>query len=125
MPVKPEPKFGQDNNQVNTPASLSKLESRINDLEVLLRQNIQWSEVLYKDTKKIRRRLFAMQMWGWFKFALLLAPVILGAIFLPPYYRQAKEWYQINIEGPQRKIETNLNKFLDYMPANDQQGSVR
>lgn len=124
MPLKPEPKFGQDPEKVNTPASFAKLESRLDELEILLRQNIQWSEVLYKDTKKIRRRLFTIQLWGWFKFALLLAPIILGAIFLPPYYREAKEWYQVNIEAPQQKIETNLNKFLDYMPKNDSPGSA-
>lgn len=126
MPVKSDDKkIGLETEKMSTPATSSKLEARLDELEILIRQNIQWSEVLYKDTKKIRRRLFAMQLWGWFKLALLLTPFVLGIIFLPPYYRQAKDWYRVNIEEPQQKMENNMNKFLDYLPGNGSPTSAR
>ncbi len=126
MPVKSDDKkIAQETEKNNTPATSSKLEARLDELEILIRQNIQWSEVLYKDTKKIRRRLFAMQLWGWFKLALLLTPFVLGAIFLPPYYHQAKDWYRVNIEEPQQKMGNNLNNFLNYLPTKGSADSAR
>ncbi len=102
---------------VSDESGMAKLEARINDLEVLVRQNIQWSEVVYKDVKKIRRRLFTMQLWGWVKLFLLLAPVIAAAIFLPPYYREAKDWYQNTVVAPQEKLQNNVNSFLKFIPG--------
>lgn len=107
---------------VTEPVSTTKsIEARLDALEVLIKQNIQWSEVLYKDTKKIRRRLLVMQLWGWFKLVLIVAPVIAAMIYLPPYYRQAKDWYRINIEAPQKNLENNVNKFLNYLPGTTNQ----
>lgn len=92
------------------------VEERLDELEILIRQNMQWSEIIYKDVKKIRRRLFIGQVWGWIKIMLLIAPFVAAAVFLPPYYRQAKQWYVDNIEKPRMQLENKLNTINKYIP---------
>lgn len=94
-----------------------KVEDRLDELEILIRQNMQWSEIIYKDVKKIRRRLFIGQVWGFIKIVLLVAPFVAAAIFLPPYFRQAKQWYVDNIETPRIQLENNLNRATKYLPV--------
>lgn len=105
--------LSKDPNQTKS----KKIEERLDELEILVRQNMQWSEIIYKDVKKIRRRLFIGQVWGWIKIMLLVAPFAAAAFFLPPYYRQAKQWYVDNIETPRIQLENNLNKVTKYLPA--------
>ncbi len=93
-----------------------KVEERLDELEILIRQNIQWSEIIFKDVKKIRRRLLIGQVWGWVKLVLILSPFVAAAIFLPPYFRSAKQWYVDNIEIPRLQLENNVNKMIRYVP---------
>ncbi|MBP7992099.1 MAG: hypothetical protein KAZ30_00395 [Candidatus Magasanikbacteria bacterium] len=108
QPLEAPKKLGQNTGK--------KVEDRLDELEILIRQNMQWSEIIYKDVKKIRRRLFVGQIWGLIKIMLLLAPFVAAAFFLPPYYRQAKQWYVDNIETPRIQLENNLNKVNRYLP---------
>lgn len=99
-------------------SSKKTVEERLDELEILIRQNMQWSEIIYKDVKKIRRRLFVTRIWGWIKICLFLAPLIAAAIFVPPYIRDAKKWYVENIETPRMQLENKLNTINKYIPNN-------
>ena len=113
LPIEQATETPKNNGQKNK----KSVEERLDELEILVRQNMQWSEIIYKDVKKIRRRLFLGQVWGWIKIMLLVAPFAAAAFFLPPYYRQAKQWYVDNIETPRIQLENNLNKVTKYLPA--------
>lgn len=99
-------------------AAHPSIEQRLDDLEVLIRQNIQWSQILNKDIKRVRRHQALATFAGWFKFVIFITPFILGAIFLPPYIRQAQNFYLENVQKPQQKIEKNLNNFMNLLPKN-------
>lgn len=86
---------------------------RLDELEILVRQNIQWNELVYQESKRTRRRLTMMAVGDWVRLCFWLIPFILGAIFLPPLYRQAKELYQHNVIEPQQKIEGQFNRALN------------
>lgn len=104
----------------NPPRAISgkKIEERLDELEILVRQNMQWSEIIYHDVKKIKRRLLLSQIWGIIKITLLLLPIIAAIIFLPPYLEKAKQWYQKNIETPRQQMENSLNTVNRYLPGN-------
>lgn len=93
-----------------------KIEDRLDELEILIRQNMQWSEIIYKDVKKIHRQLLITRIWGWIKICLFLAPLVAAAIFIPPYLRDAKKWYVENIETPRMQLENKLNTINKYIP---------
>ena len=99
--------------------NFSELTARLDELEILVRQNIQWSEVVRQDTKRIKRRLALMALGNWIRLLLILTPFILAAIFIPPYYRQAKQWYTDTIVTPQEKLQGNVDKFLNFLPGSN------
>ena len=65
----------------NAPIDSSK------DLKELIEQNIKWTQVVYEQNKKIRRRLGHMIIFGYIRLFILLAPIIiaiiLAIIYLP------------------------------------------
>lgn len=62
-------------------------------VEEMLKKNLQWSEIIYKQNKKIKRRLNLMVWGGVVKWLIILAPIILGIIFLPPLFKQYWDQY--------------------------------
>ena len=120
MPVNPEEPAKKSEN-----LTVNDLAARLDELEVLIRQNIQWSEVVRQDTKRIKRRLSLMVLGNWVRLIIILTPFILAAIFIPPYYRQAKEWYEHNIQTPQQKMQGNVDRFLQFLPGNDSTSTKR
>lgn len=68
------------------------------ELAVLIKKNIQWSEVLYQQNKKIERRLFWMAVGSYLRLAIILIPLVLGAIYLPPIIRQLLSQYDALLE---------------------------
>lgn len=91
----------------------SSIFNRLDELEILVRQNIQWNELVYQESTRIRRRLSWMAVGNWFRLALWLLPIILGVIFLPPLFRQAQDFYQRTFVEPQKKIEIQFNRAVD------------
>ncbi|OGH64066.1 MAG: hypothetical protein A2821_03615 [Candidatus Magasanikbacteria bacterium RIFCSPHIGHO2_01_FULL_41_23] len=87
--------------------------TRLDELEILVRQNIQWNELVYQEAKRTRRRLTLMVVGDWLRLFLWLTPLILGAIFLPPLFRKAEQLYTDTIVRPQQKIEGEYNRALD------------
>lgn len=55
-----------------------------NELKELVEKNIKWSQVIYNQNKKIQHRLTWMVVGSYVRLALLLAPIIVGLIYLPP-----------------------------------------
>lgn len=58
------------------------------ELKELIEKNIKWSQVIYNQNKKIKRRLTMMVIGSYIRLALILTPIILGIIFLPPLVDQ-------------------------------------
>src|SRR3989338_1734146 len=87
--------------------------TRLDELEILVRQNIQWNELVYQEAKRTRRRLTLMVVGDWLRLFLWLTPLILGAIFLPPLFRKAEQLYTDTIVRQQQKIEGEYNRALD------------
>lgn len=68
--------------------NIEKTEEQSTDLKSLIEKNIKWTQVVYEQNKKIKRRLNLMVWGGAVKWLIILAPVILGIIFLPPLFKQ-------------------------------------
>lgn len=58
------------------------------ELKELIEKNIKWSQVIYNQNKKINRRLTVMVIGNYIRLILILAPIILGIIFLPSLLEQ-------------------------------------
>jgi len=52
-------------------------------LEELIKKNIQWSQIIYEQNKKIKRRITFMVVGSYLRLALFFIPLILGIIYLP------------------------------------------
>lgn len=87
---------------------------RLDELEILVRQNMQWNQLIYQESQRTRKRLGWMAFGSWVKLFLILLPIILGIIFIPPFIREAKDWYEQNIVAPQQKAQTQYNNVLDF-----------
>ena len=112
---KPVDKLGaspETNSGVNTEPN-NAVFTRLDELEVLVRQNIQWNELVYQEAKRTRRRLTFMAIGDWLRLSFWLIPIVLGVIFLPPLFRRAQQLYTDNVVRPQQKIESNINSVLD------------
>ena len=54
------------------------------DLKELIEKNIKWSQVIYEQNRKIKHRLTMMVVGNYLRLLLIIAPIVLGFIFLPP-----------------------------------------
>src|SRR3989338_5617675 len=86
--------------------------TRLDELEILVRQNIQWNELVYQEAKRTRRRLTLMVVGDWLRLFLWLTPLIFGAIFFPPLFRKAEQLYTDPFVPPKKKIEGKYNRAL-------------
>jgi len=79
-------------------ATTTKL-SNNNDLKDLIEKNIKWSQVIYNQNKKIKHRLTMMVVGNYLRLALIIAPIILGIIYLPSLIKQFSAQYQDVLGG--------------------------
>lgn len=70
----------------------------------LLKKNLQWSEAIYQQNKRIQRRLTTIVVFGYVKWLLILAPIILAIIYLPPFFQDVADRYR-------PIINTLINKY--------------
>ena len=63
------------------------------DLEALIKKNIQWSQVIYNQNKKIKNRLTLMTIGNYARLAILIIPLIIGIIYLPPLMQELWQAY--------------------------------
>jgi len=68
------------------------IEEKTLSTEEMLKKSLQWSQLVYEQNKKIKRRLDLIIWGGILKWVLILVPIILSIIFLPallkPYWDQ-------------------------------------
>jgi len=67
-------------------------------LKELIEKNIKWSQVIYEQNKKIKRRLDWMIIAGYLKLLIIIAPIILALIYLPPILKDLINQYS-NLVG--------------------------
>ena len=53
-------------------------------LKELVEKNIKWSQVIYNQNKKIKRRLTMIVVGNYLRLLLIAAPIIFALIYLPP-----------------------------------------
>ncbi len=81
----------QHNDAAVPAAQKDKISSPVHgsdDLRELIEKNIKWSQVIYNQNKKIRRRLTMMVLGSYIRLALILTPIVLALIYLPPLLDQ-------------------------------------
>lgn len=62
-------------------------------LRELIEKNIKWSQVIYNQNRKIQRRLTWITIGNYLRLFVIIAPIILGIIFLPSMFEQFMEQY--------------------------------
>lgn len=79
------------------------------NLEDLLKKNIELSQEILGLARYIKNYVFWQQIFSWIKFALIAIPIILGLIYLPPLVRDMLDSYAglgaLNLNG----LESGLN----------------
>lgn len=58
------------------------------ELRQLLEDNLNYTKACYALLERWRRWLFWNRVWGVVKFALIVVPLVVGAIYLPPLVQQ-------------------------------------
>ena len=61
--------------------------------KVLLERTLKLSEESNNILRKIERRARWVFVWGLIKLALIIAPIVIGYLFLEPYFDQILENY--------------------------------
>ncbi|PIR03169.1 MAG: hypothetical protein COV60_01760 [Candidatus Magasanikbacteria bacterium CG11_big_fil_rev_8_21_14_0_20_43_7] len=64
------------------------------ELAELMKKNIQWSEAIFQQNKKIARTLKWSMIGSYLRLALILIPLIIGIIYLPPLLSAVWSQYQ-------------------------------
>lgn len=61
-----------------------KKEVKLEDLEKMIKSQIEWSEINYSMLKRISRMVFWGQVAGWIKLLMIVVPIIFGILYLKP-----------------------------------------
>ena len=64
-----------------------------NEVSNLLKKNFELLENIQKQNQKILRNFFWMHVASILKILFILVPIVLGLIFLPPFFRQISAQY--------------------------------
>jgi len=78
-------------------------EKKLNEIKKLLDNNLEFSKIIYKGIVKIHHYIFWQRIWGVLKIIIIIIPLIIGAIYLPPLFREIFDKWQeafMNL-GPQ------------------------
>lgn len=104
-----------------------KKEEKSLSTEEMLKKSLQWSQIIYEQNKKIKRRLNLMVWGGAVKWLIILAPIILGIIFLPPLFKQYWSQYGslLGSMGGGAAVPGGLdiNKIIGNLPP-EQMGAI-
>ncbi len=57
-------------------------------LRELLEKNLKWSQIIYEQNRRINSKLMWSAIAGWLRLFIILAPLIIGFLFLPPLIKQ-------------------------------------
>jgi len=68
-------------------------------LKELVEKNLKWSQIIYEQNKKIKRRLTIMAIGSYLRLALILIPIIFAIFYLPPLLKNMISQYQSILGG--------------------------
>jgi hypothetical protein len=68
--------------------------NEINEFKKLLKENIEISKKIYKNTEKIKRHFFWTKIWKSIKFAVIIGLIVAGIFYSKPYIKQIFEFYR-------------------------------
>jgi hypothetical protein len=91
-------------------------------LEVLVKQNIQWSQSIFEKQKKIQRRLTIMVVAGYLKLFLILAPLIVAFFYLPPLLKELYSQYGDFLGGTGGVGSANISDVLGQLTSGNIEG---
>ncbi|MBT4120604.1 MAG: hypothetical protein HOA57_00745 [Candidatus Magasanikbacteria bacterium] len=94
----------------------SKIDVNLNtsdhaNLKELVEKNIKWSQVIYEQNKKIKRRMTWMVIGNYLRLALIVVPIILAVFYLPPLLKSLFGQYQ-SILGGVGSSSSQINELL-------------
>src|SRR3989338_2916294 len=96
-------------------------------LKELVEKNIKWSQVIYEQNRKIKRRLTLMVVGSYLRLLMILVPLILAFIYLPPLIRGLFEQYAgiINgLQGATKGGQLDINSIIDQISPTQMQSII-
>jgi len=79
------------------------------EMQALVEKNIKWSQVIYNQNKKIQRRLTMMVVGSYIRLFLILAPIIIGIMYLPAFIGTVLDQYGGGTSMNNFDIKTIMN----------------
>lgn len=91
----------QKNEKKNKDAKIEKVKKNVTEeseikkltlkgdesLQELVKKNIKWSQIIYKQNKKIKRRLNWMAFGNYFRLFIIIIPIIFAFFYLPSFVK--------------------------------------
>ncbi len=68
-------------------------------LQELIEKNIKWSQVIYEQNRKIKRRMGWMLFGSYLRLAIIIIPLLLAIYYLPPIVENFWEQYGNLLSG--------------------------
>lgn len=89
----------------------------------LLEKNLKWSQIIYEQNRKINNKLLWTAIGSWFKFFLILIPLVLAGILFAPMAKTLSSVYSDLLSGgvPNTKSVDSLNQIMKLLPINSAQ----
>lgn len=75
-----------------------------NNLQQLLERNLELTEKIAKDMKKIRHHFWLSSAWTIIKVIILLTPIVGGYFYLKPYFGKVQQTYE-QVLGLQQSVK--------------------
>lgn len=83
------------------------------EIENLIKQNIELTKDLQKQIKSVRRYLLWQRIAGIFYLIIIIGPIIIGLIYLPPLIKNAIGPYQSLLEGVEKVNGLDINSIIN------------
>ncbi|MBI4993265.1 MAG: hypothetical protein HZC26_04000 [Candidatus Magasanikbacteria bacterium] len=96
-------------------------------LKELIEKNIKWSQVIYEQNRKIKRRLTWMVVGGYLRLMIVVVPLILAFIYLPPLIRDLFGQYAgiINgLQGATKGGQLDVNSIINQISPSQMQSII-
>lgn len=84
----------------------------------LLEKNLKWSQILYEQNRKIKRKLSWLILLGWARFLIIAIPLVLALWFLPPLIRSLSVTYGNFFKdlSTGRVAPDSIRQFMKFAP---------
>jgi len=85
------------------------------DFVDLLKKNLEFSEKIYIQNIQIKKRMTLMTVASYLRILLILAPIILGIIYLPALFSKVWDGYQSTL-GINQENAPQIQSLLNELP---------